>query len=132
MTSAEPRGITVGQIPGVKSLTFESSGLSGVVINDSIVLIDYFNAREKEGGDRLENIVDAVRRRFRPILITTMTTFIGLLPTIAETSIQAQFLNPMAVSLAFGILFSSILILMLVPAALALGRRRPALHHAHT
>ena len=105
--------------------------LSGVIINDSIVLIDYFNRREEEGGNRLDNIVEAVRRRFRPILITTMTTFIGLIPMISETSIQAQFLIPMALSLAFGILFASTLILLLVPACLALGARKPSLQTAH-
>ncbi|MEL6569342.1 MAG: efflux RND transporter permease subunit [Pseudomonadota bacterium] len=106
--------------------------LSGVIINDSIVLIDYFNAREREGGDRLANIVEAVRRRFRPILITTLTTFIGLIPMISETSLQAQFLIPMAVSLAFGIMFASTLILLLVPACLALGARRPEPKLAHS
>lgn len=106
--------------------------LSGVIINDSIVLIDYFNEREKAGGNRLDNIVEAVRRRFRPILITTMTTFIGLIPMISETSIQAQFLIPMAVSLAFGILFGSILILLLVPACLALGASKPSFQTAHS
>ncbi|MEM9939418.1 MAG: efflux RND transporter permease subunit [Pseudomonadota bacterium] len=97
--------------------------LSGVIINDSIVLIDYFNGLEKETGpgNRLDNIVESVRRRFRPILITTLTTFIGLIPMISETSIQAQFLIPMALSIAFGILFSSFLILVLVPACLAIG-----------
>ncbi|MEL6830971.1 MAG: efflux RND transporter permease subunit, partial [Pseudomonadota bacterium] len=95
--------------------------LSGVIINDSIVLIDYFNTLESKGGDRLNNIVESVRRRFRPILITTLTTFIGLVPMIAETSIQAQFLIPMALSIAFGIVFSSFLILVLVPACLAIG-----------
>jgi multidrug efflux pump subunit AcrB len=95
--------------------------LAGVIINDSIVLIDYFNILEKQGGDRLNNIVEAVRRRFRPIFLTTMTTFIGLIPMISETSLQAQFLIPMAVSLAFGILFASFLILFLVPACLAMG-----------
>lgn len=95
--------------------------LSGVIINDSIVLIDYFNLKQAEGGDPLTNIIEAVQRRFRPILLTTLTTFIGLLPMIAETSLQAQFLIPMALSLAFGILLASLLILLLVPAALALG-----------
>ncbi|MEO1662681.1 MAG: efflux RND transporter permease subunit [Pseudomonadota bacterium] len=100
--------------------------LSGVIINDSIVLIDYFNTLERQGGDRLNNIVDSVRRRFRPILITTLTTFIGLVPMIAETSIQAQFLIPMALSIAFGIVFSSALILILVPACLAIGAPKSA------
>ncbi len=129
----------VGAIFGHMLLGFDLSflslfgvvALSGVIINDSIVLIDYFNAREKEGGNRLDNIVEAVARRFRPILITTMTTFVGLIPMISETSIQAQFLIPMAVSLAFGILFASTLILLLVPACLALGRRQPSTEPIH-
>ena len=99
--------------------------LSGVIINDSIVLIDYYNQLERRGGSRVDNIVEAVRRRFRPIVITTLTTFIGLIPMISETSIQAQFLIPMALSLAFGILFASTLILLLVPACLAIGARLP-------
>lgn len=94
--------------------------LSGVIINDSIVLIDYYNEKQKLGGDTIDSIIEAVRRRFRPILITTLTTFIGLLPMIAETSMQAQFLIPMALSIAFGILVSSFFILLLVPACLAL------------
>ncbi|NCP64816.1 MAG: efflux RND transporter permease subunit [Paraglaciecola sp.] len=121
----------VGAIVGHMLLGFDLSflslfgvvALSGVIINDSIVLIDYFNELEKAGGDRLHNIVEAVRRRFRPILITTLTTFIGLVPMIAETSIQAQFLIPMALSIAFGILFSSFLILVLVPACISLAKR---------
>jgi multidrug efflux pump subunit AcrB len=130
----------VGAILGHLLLGFDLSfpslfgvvALSGVIINDSIVLIDYFNEREKDGGDRLDNIVEAVRRRFRPIFITTMTTFVGLVPMISETSIQAQFLIPMAVSLAFGILFGSILILLLVPACLALGAGKRSFHPAHS
>ncbi|MEO1035917.1 MAG: efflux RND transporter permease subunit [Pseudomonadota bacterium] len=101
--------------------------LSGVIINDSIVLIDYFNLLQRQGGDPVNNIVEAVRRRFRPILLTTLTTVIGLLPMIAETSIQAQFLIPMALSLAFGILVASMLILFLVPAALVLGLPKPSI-----
>ncbi len=129
----------VGAIIGHMLLGFDMSflslfglvALSGVIINDSIVLIDYFNELEKGGGNRLDNIVEAVRRRFRPILITTMTTFIGLIPMISETSIQAQFLIPMAISLAFGILFASTLILALVPACLALGAGKRSFQSAH-
>lgn len=105
--------------------------LSGVIINDSIVLIDYFNLLQRQGGEPLGNIVEAVRRRFRPILLTTLTTFIGLLPMITETSIQAQFLIPMALSLAFGILVASVLILLLVPACLSLGRPQRSRTTAH-
>ncbi|MGF1453823.1 MAG: efflux RND transporter permease subunit [Alphaproteobacteria bacterium] len=104
---------------------FGVAALSGVVVNDSIVLIDYFNELEKRGETtRWQNIVTAVRRRFRPIVLTTLTTFLGLVPMIAETSLQAQFLVPMALSLGFGILFASLVILILVPACLAIGAPR--------
>ena len=128
----------VGAIFGHMLLGFDLSflslfgvvALSGVIINDSIVLIDYFNKRQREGGDKTDNIIDAVQRRFRPIMITTLTTFIGLLPMISETSIQAQFLIPMALSIAFGLAFASIVILLLVPACLALGgRASPTTQH---
>jgi multidrug efflux pump subunit AcrB len=121
-------GAVLGHMLFGYDLTFLSLfgvvALSGVIINDSIVLIDYFNLLQRQGGEPLNNIVEAVRRRFRPILLTTLTTFIGLLPMITETSIQAQFLIPMALSLAFGILVASMLVLLLVPAALSLGLPR--------
>jgi multidrug efflux pump subunit AcrB len=104
---------------------FGMVALAGVVVNDSVVLIDYFNGLQKAGqASTLTNIVESVRRRFRPILLTTMTTFIGLIPMISETSVQAQFLIPMAVSVAFGIVFASLMVLIMVPAFLALGGQR--------
>lgn len=117
-------GAVVGHLLLGHDLTFLSLfgvvALSGVIINDSIVLMDYYNRLQKVSDDRRSNILDAVRRRFRPILLTTLTTFIGLLPMIFETSMQARFLIPMALSLAFGIVVASIVILMLVPALLAI------------
>ena len=92
--------------------------LSGVIVNDSVVLIDMYNKLKAQGYSTHKACVAASRRRFRPILLTTLTTFLGLLPMITETSIQAQFLIPMAISLAFGILFGSIMIVLLVPALL--------------
>ena len=92
--------------------------LSGVIINDSIVLIDYFNKLQEKTRDTAGNIAKAVQRRFRPILLTTLTTFIGLAPMISETSTQAQFLIPMALSIAFGSLFAGAVILILVPVCL--------------
>lgn len=88
--------------------------LSGVVVNDSLIMVDYANRRR---GDRtaFEAIYEAGVRRFRPILLTTMTTFGGLTPIILETSLQATYLIPMAVSLGFGIIFATALILFLVP-----------------
>lgn len=127
-------GAVLGHMAMGYDMTFLSLfgvvALAGVIINDSVVLLDYFNKLEREGGDRLANIVEAVRRRFRPILLTTLTTVLGLLPMIAETSIQAQFLIPMALSLGFGILFASIVILLLVPALLALGTKSSAIDSA--
>jgi len=122
-------GALIGHMLLGYDLTFLSLfgmvALAGVVVNDSVVLIDYFNGLQKSGqGSTLTNIVEAVRRRFRPILLTTMTTFIGLVPMISETSVQAQFLIPMAVSVAFGIVFASLMVLTMVPAFLALGARK--------
>ena len=88
--------------------------LSGVVINDSLIMIDYANRiRDKHGP--LKAISLAGVRRFRPIMLTTLTTFGGLMPLIFEKSIQAQYIIPMAISLGFGILFATAIILVLVP-----------------
>ncbi|MBZ0135174.1 MAG: efflux RND transporter permease subunit [Planctomycetes bacterium] len=91
--------------------------LSGVVVNDSLVMIDFINRNRREEG---HTIFDAVRaagpRRFRPILLTSLTTFAGLTPIMLERSVQAAFLIPMAVSLAFGIAFATVIILLMVPA----------------
>ncbi|MCD6526441.1 MAG: efflux RND transporter permease subunit [Desulfuromonas sp.] len=89
--------------------------LSGVVVNDSLLLIDKINQDRKKGMDQFQAIVDAGRRRFRPILLTSLTTFFGLGPMILETSVQAQFLIPMAISLAFGILFATGITLICIP-----------------
>ncbi len=88
--------------------------LSGVVINDSLIMIDYANRRRKNYS-AFEAISQAGMRRFRPILLTTLTTFGGLMPLIFETSLQAQYIIPMAISLGFGILFATAIILVLVP-----------------
>ncbi len=90
--------------------------LSGVVVNDSLVLIDFANRREAAGATPYEAITSAGIQRFRPIILTTMTTFFGLMPMIFETSRQSRFLIPMAISLGFGILFSTLIILVMVPA----------------
>ena len=89
--------------------------LSGVVINDSLIMIDFANRRRKENASPLEAISQAGVRRFRPILLTTLTTFGGLMPLIFENSLQAQYIIPMAISLGFGILFSTAIILVLIP-----------------
>ena len=89
--------------------------LMGVVVNDSLVLVDYTNKRIREGMPLIEAIRFAGGARFRPILLTSITTFAGLTPLIFDKSTQAQFLIPMAVSLGFGILFATLLTLFLIP-----------------
>jgi multidrug efflux pump subunit AcrB len=89
--------------------------LTGVVVNDSLVLVDYINKKRKEGMELIEAVATAGMARFRPVLLTSLTTFIGLLPLIFEKSTQAQFLIPMAVSLGFGIMFATFMTLFLIP-----------------
>jgi multidrug efflux pump subunit AcrB len=95
--------------------TFGVVALSGVVINDALVLIDFANRRRRVGESCVNAIHHAGIHRFRPILLTTLTTFGGLAPMIFETSRQARFLIPMALSLGFGILFATVITLILVP-----------------
>jgi multidrug efflux pump subunit AcrB len=89
--------------------------LSGVVVNDSLILIDFANRKRAEGASAHDAIASAGVRRFRPIMLTTLTTFLGLTPMIFETSMQARFMIPMAISLGFGILFATLITLVLVP-----------------
>lgn len=89
--------------------------LSGVVVNDSLVLVDYINRHVKEHNSLSQAINSAGAARFRPVLLTSLTTFAGLMPLIFEKSTQAQFLIPMAVSLGFGVLFATAITLILVP-----------------
>lgn len=120
--SAIPFGI-VGAILGHIFLGYELSlmslmgivALSGIVVNDSLVLIVAINEFRDEGQTLIEAVVNGGVRRFRPILLTSLTTFFGLVPMVAETSVQARFLIPMAISLAFGVMFATFIILLLVP-----------------
>lgn len=120
--TAIPFGI-VGAVIGHILLGYDLSlvslmgviALSGVVVNDSLIMIDYANKRRKEGISIYESIHEAGLRRFRPIILTTMTTFGGLAPIILETSSQAFYLIPMAISLGFGIVFATAIILVIVP-----------------
>ena len=90
--------------------------LSGVVVNDSLVMVDFINRYKREDGKtNLEAALTAGPRRFRPILLTSVTTFVGLFPLLIEKSVQAKFLVPMAISLAFGVLFATLITLILVP-----------------
>ncbi len=90
--------------------------LTGVVVNDSLVFIDFANQRRRAGATMHDAVVTAGIQRFRPILLTTLTTFFGLMPMIMETSRQARFLIPMSISLGFGILFATGITLLLIPA----------------
>jgi multidrug efflux pump subunit AcrB len=89
--------------------------LSGVVVNDSLILVDFINRAVNEGKSVLSAVIDAGSSRFRAILITSLTTFFGIFPMLLETSAQAQFVLPMAVSLAFGIVFATVISLIVVP-----------------
>ena len=90
--------------------------LSGVVVNDSLVMVDFINRyRREDNKTPIEAAIAAGPRRFRPILLTSVTTFVGLFPLLIEKSVQAKFLVPMAISLAFGVLFATFITLLLVP-----------------
>ncbi len=89
--------------------------LAGVVVNDAIIIIDLINSLRPENKNLFEVLRDSATRRFRPILLTTATTFLGLAPMLMERSLQARFLIPMAISLAFGVAFATVITLFLVP-----------------
>ena len=118
---AIPFGI-IGAVIGHILLGFDLSlvslmgviALSGVVVNDSLIMVDFANRKRKDAS-AFDAIRQAGVRRFRPIILTTLTTFGGLTPVILETSLQAQHLIPMAISLGFGIVFATAIILILVP-----------------
>jgi multidrug efflux pump subunit AcrB len=89
--------------------------LSGVVVNDSLVMVDYVNRTRAKGLPLLQAVRDSGAARFRPILLTSLTTFAGLTPLLLEKSVQAKFLVPMAISLGFGVMFATLITLFLVP-----------------
>jgi len=88
---------------------------SGVVVNSSLVLVHNVNYRLEQGTDMYHAVVDAAASRCRPIVLTSLTTFVGLLPLMLNNSVQARFLVPMATSLAFGVLFCTVVTLLVVP-----------------
>ena len=120
--SAIPFGF-VGAVGGHMIMGFSLSvismfgivALTGVVVNDSLVLIDAANTYRKNGETPIQAVMNGAKRRFRPILLTSLTTFLGLAPMILEESLQARFLIPMAISLGFGVLFATGIILLIVP-----------------
>lgn len=131
-------GAVVGHlIMGIPLTLFSFYGviaLTGIVVNDSIVLIDFINSRVRTGVPIADAIRESGSRRFRPVLLTTITTIGGLTPILLESSIQAQILIPMATSVAFGELFATIVVLYLVPVSYSLywsaGGRVDVMHGA--
>ena len=101
-------------------------GLSGVIINDALLMLDFIEEKHRQGVAMAEAVVDSALARFRPILLTSLTTFFGVFPLILERSVQAKFLLPTAVSLGFGILFGTLLLMLLVPALVMLTGRSQA------
>ena len=98
-------------------------GLSGIVVNDSLVIVDHISSRINQGGQHWRDaVIDGGVRRFRPVVLTSVTTFMGLLPIQLEASLQAQFVKPMAISIAFGVLFATFITLFLVPVLYFVGR----------
>ena len=89
--------------------------LSGVVVNDSLLLVVFVNRAKEKGDSTLKAVTDAVRSRFRPVILTSLTTFLGIAPLLFNQSTQVLFLKPMAISLGIGILFATFVILLLVP-----------------
>ena len=89
--------------------------LSGVVINDSLIMVDFINRKRLLNSSLQTAVQEAGAARFRPIILTSLTTFAGLAPLMLERSVQAAFLVPMAISLAFGVIFATFITLVLVP-----------------
>jgi len=98
-------------------------GLIGIVVNDSLVLVDYINKKRLEGFSVMQAVLTAGETRFRPVILTSITTFAGLLPLMFNKSTQAQALIPMAVSLGFGIMFATIVTLVITPVMYLTGRQ---------
>jgi len=109
---------------GVSMALFSYFGIgaaAGVVINDNLVLVDYVGRLREKGQGAIGSVVEAGVSRFRPILLTSVTTFVGLMPIMAERSTDAQFLKPAVLALAFGVLFALFVTLFLVPALYCIG-----------
>ena len=112
-------GVVIGHMLMGEYLQFLSLlgflALSGIVVNDSLILIEFAKRLRSQGYDRYDAVVEAGRVRVRPILLTTVTTFLGISPLIFFATGQAAFLSPMAISLGFGLLFATVLILLALP-----------------
>ncbi|NND54099.1 MAG: efflux RND transporter permease subunit, partial [Gammaproteobacteria bacterium] len=96
-------------------------GLAGVMVNDSIILVSAIRRLLQDGLTLTDAVVEGARDRLRPVILTTLTTVGGLLPLLFETSLQAQLVQPLAITLVFGMFFSPLLVLFFVPALLGIG-----------
>ena len=118
-------GVAFGHVIMGYDLTFLSMvgmlGLSGILVNDSIVLISTIDRRRKEKEDLLDAIEQGTCERLRAVLLTSLTTIGGLTPLMFETSVQAQFLIPMAITIVFGLALATFLVLLVVPSLVAIG-----------
>ena len=94
---------------------FGCIALSGVVVNDSLIMVDFINKAREEGLGKIDAVIQSGTQRFRAILLTSLTTAFGLMPIMLETSLQAQFVIPMAISMSFGIIFATVITLFLIP-----------------
>ena len=112
-------GAVIGHILMGKAISmfslFGLIALAGVVVNDSLILMDFINKARLEGMSAIEAVRQSATERFRPIVLTSLTTAAGLMPIMLETSLQAQFVIPMAISLSFGIIFATVITLFLIP-----------------
>lgn len=112
-------GAVVGHLVFGLSLSvmslFGLVALAGVVVNDSLIMVDFINKAREEGIELNQAVLESGTMRFRAIILTSLTTFMGLMPIMFETSVQAQYLKPMAVSMSFGIVFATVITLFLVP-----------------
>jgi len=97
-------------------------GVAGIVVNDSIILIDRFRQLIESGMGKVEAIVEASCQRFRAVLLTSITTVIGLVPILFESSVQAQIVKTMAISLAFGLLYGTLVVLVITPCVISFMR----------
>ena len=114
--------ILTGQNLSVLSI-FGMLALVGVMVNDSLVLVDYINKRRQQGMELVDAVLNAAAIRFRPVILTSITTFAGLAPILLDGSQQAKWLKPMATSLAFGILFATLITLIIVPVNYLVARQ---------
>jgi len=113
-------GVVVGHMVMGSSITFMSLiglvALSGIVVNDSLILMTFINRRRAAGASAYDAVIEGGKGRLRAILLTSITTVLGLAPLLTETSFQARFLIPMGISIAAGLIFATVLTLVGIPA----------------